>query len=357
MRRRTRRAGPRSISRRSTRRSASKRCGSSSSQTTRRRRPRCGARATERRRCSSPRRAGESTRLRRCWPRCPGTATTRRPRCGERYKSPRPRGQRRAAARAVLFEDGPPRPPSDDPRPAPRRRRDLSLTPASPRPTTSPRPPPDAGAARSSFQSCARRCCRLLLARGLETPRDALDVATAAALRGGLGGDGALMVATRREHSDAAAALLAAGCDSTEIDACLHAAAGRGSEALVEALLEAGGDAGKRTGDPRTTAVALASRAGHAGVLRLLLKDARGAAAAGDGDGWGRTPLHEAVFHLRLDATFRRGSLLWNGRAAGDPGRGGAVLADAAAPRDDAGRSAEYPRGDRGGAASVASTE
>jgi len=141
-----------------------------------------------------------------------------------------------------------------------------------------------------------------LLARGLETPRDALDVATAAALRGGLGGDGALMVATRREHSDAAAALLAAGCDSTEIDACLHAAAGRGSEALVEALLEAGGDAGKRMGDPRTTAVALASRAGHAGVLRLLLKDARGAAAAGDGDGWGRTPLHEAVFHLRLDA-------------------------------------------------------
>ena len=161
-------------------------------------------------------------------------------------------------------------------------------------------------AARHAAAAGAAPCVRVLLARGGfdDVGRDDLDAAVAAALADGLesGGRSALDVAVGRERVDAVAALLLGGArDVGDLDACLRAAAARGHEDLVQRLLAAGGDPGRGPARGGHRALNAAARNGHAGAARRLLRDARGLATLGLGDYWGRTPLHEAVYHLRCD--------------------------------------------------------
>lgn len=86
-----------------------------------------------------------------------------------------------------------------------------------------------------------------------------------------LAGDSALMLAVLRGHDQVARALLKAGAQVNHDGwAPLHYAAFEGREGLLESLLTAGADVNARA-PSQATALMLAARNGHGGVVRRLL--------------------------------------------------------------------------------------
>lgn len=86
-----------------------------------------------------------------------------------------------------------------------------------------------------------------------------------------LAGDSALMLAVLRGHEDTARALLKAGAAVAHDGwAPLHYAAFEGRDGLIEPILAAGADVNAPAPN-KATALMLAARNGHAGVVRRLL--------------------------------------------------------------------------------------